>query len=42
VLPGAEVGEDGSLVRVTVPAQDGEPVGRVLRMMVNRDLAGLR
>lgn len=39
VLPGAEVGEDGSLVRVTVPAQDNDPVGRVLRMMLNGDLA---
>jgi hypothetical protein len=42
VLPGAEVGEDGSLVRITVPAQDDKPVGRVLRMMVNGDLAEFR
>lgn len=42
VLPGAEVSEDGSLVRVTAPARDGKPVGRVLRMMATRDLDALR
>lgn len=42
VLPGAEVTQDGALARITVPAQDGEPVGRVLRLILNGDLAGLR
>lgn len=42
LLPNAEVGTDDGLVRITVPAQDDEPVGRVLRIMLNGDLAGLR
>jgi hypothetical protein len=41
VLPGASVDRDGELVRVTVPP-DGEPAGRVLSVMLNLDLAGLR
>lgn len=41
-LPGAEVGKDGSLTRITVPARDDEPVGRVLRLMMTRDLDALR
>jgi hypothetical protein len=43
LLPGAEVDEDNGLARVTVPAAEkGRPVGRVLRLMVNGDLDGLR
>lgn len=42
LLPGAKVGEDGSLARITVPAQDDRPAGRVMRMMQSGDLAGLR
>lgn len=42
VLPDAEVSQDGALARVTVPARDGKPVGRVLRLLANGDLAGLQ
>lgn len=42
LLPGAEVTQDGALARVTVPAQDGKPVGRVLRLAMTGDLASLR
>ncbi|TDV44297.1 hypothetical protein [Actinophytocola oryzae] len=43
VLPGAEVTEDGDLVRVTVPPPpDDTPVGQVMRVMQNGDLDGLR
>jgi hypothetical protein len=41
MLPGAEVDQDGALARVTVPARDDKPVGRVLRLMVTRDLPEL-
>jgi hypothetical protein len=42
VLADATAEQAGELVRVTVPASDREPVGRVLSVMVNLDLAGLR
>jgi hypothetical protein len=41
VLPGAEAAEAEGLVQVTVPPQDSGPVGRVLAVMRNGDLAGL-
>lgn len=41
VLPDAKVDQDGALARVTVPARDGQPVGRVLRLMAKGDLAEL-
>jgi hypothetical protein len=41
VLPGAAAAEADGLVRVTVPPQDSGPVGRVLTVMRNGDLAGL-
>ncbi len=42
VLPDAAVDQDGALARVTVPKQDGKPAGRVLSVMRNGDLKGLR
>ena len=41
LLPGAKVEQDGELVRVTAPADEDLPVGRMLRAMLTRDLQGL-
>lgn len=41
LLPGADVEQAGGLVRITVPADDGQPVGRVLRALMTGDLRGL-
>ena len=40
-LPGLKVEQDGDFVRVTAPARDGAPVGRVLRAMTTGDLRDL-
>jgi hypothetical protein len=40
-LAGLTVEQDGDLVRVTAPGEDGEPVGRALRAMMTGDLRNL-
>lgn len=41
LLPGAEVEQDGELVRVTAPDGGDNPVGRILRAMMTGDLLEL-
>lgn len=41
LLPGATVDDAEGFTRITVPADDDRPAGRVLQMMQNRDIPGL-